>query len=131
MLPTLFWQPGRGCLSTSIASRGSGFKSLQLRIAFACQDTNWPYDFQERCGQLISQWGGVLEAADVPPTMIVSAAGMSAPVLATDRTARPPLVPIVTADLLPHWARATYWVLLIRVLAAQVDEAAPQPLGTS
>src|SRR5215475_14095848 len=24
-------------------------------------------------GQLISQWGGVLEAADVPPTMIVGA----------------------------------------------------------
>jgi len=27
-------------------------------------------------GQLISQWGGVLEAADVPPTMIVGAHGL-------------------------------------------------------
>ena len=28
-------------------------------------------------GQLISQWGGVLEAADVPPTMIVGAHGLN------------------------------------------------------
>jgi enterochelin esterase-like enzyme len=28
-------------------------------------------------GQLISQWGGVLEAADVPPTMIVGAYGLN------------------------------------------------------